>query len=121
MHKILNNQSINKWVNQSINQSINQWVNQSINQSKAFFHRVTNTQEGVCWKVLTLSSVYTHFNTLNKRALWKHCGERWNFSKWEISPFPTMFSMQSVSYNSLKPHFNGHLQLLWIWDGLKMA
>ena len=32
------------------------------------------------WKQLTLSSIYTHFNTLEKKALGKHSGKRWNFS-----------------------------------------
>ena len=27
-------------------------------------------------KVLTLSSKYTHFNTLKKKAVGKHCGKR---------------------------------------------
>ena len=57
-----------------------------------------------CWKMwltspkvrLTLSSIYTHFNTLKKKALGKHCGKRWNCSKWAISHFSTMFSMQNV-------------------------
>ena len=31
---------------------------------------------------LTLSSIYTHFNTLKKnKTLGKHCGKRWNCSK----------------------------------------
>ena len=48
---------------------------------------------------LTLSSIYTHFNTLGKKALGKHCEKRWNCSKWAISPFSTIFSVQSVSEN----------------------
>ena len=45
----------------------------------------------------TLSFTYTNFDTLKKKALSKHCGKRWNCSKRAISPFLTMFSMQSVS------------------------
>ena len=48
-------------------------------------------------KKLGLSSIYTHFNTLKKKASGKHCWNRWNCSKWAISPFSTTFSMQSVS------------------------
>ena len=36
---------------------------------------------------LTLSSIYTHFNTLKQKVLGKHCGKRWNCSKSAISPF----------------------------------
>ena len=50
--------------------------------------------------VLTLSSIYTHFNTLKKKAWGKHCGNRWNCSKWAISPISTRFFMQSVYWNS---------------------
>ena len=49
----------------------------------------------------TLHSIYTHFNILKKKAFGKHCGKWWNCSKWAISPFSTIFSMQSVSQNSL--------------------
>ena len=45
---------------------------------------------------LTLSSIYIQFNPLKKNTLGKHCGKRWNCSKWAISLFPTMFTMQSV-------------------------
>ena len=50
---------------------------------------------------LTLSSLYTYFNTFKKKTLRKHCGKRWNCSSWAISPFSTMLSMQSVFYNPL--------------------
>ena len=42
---------------------------------------------------------YTHFNTLKKKALGKHCGKRWNCSNQAISPFPTMISIQFVFQN----------------------
>ena len=45
--------------------------------------------------------IYTHFNTLKKKALGKHCGKRWNCSKWAISHFSTIFSMQSIYRNPL--------------------
>ena len=51
-------------------------------------------------KDLTLYSLYTHFNTLNKKALQKYYGKRWNCLFWAISPFYTMFSIQSVILNS---------------------
>ena len=35
----------------------------------------------VCGIQLTLSSIYTHFNTLKKKASRKHCGKRWNCSQ----------------------------------------
>ena len=47
--------------------------------------------------MLMLSSVFTHFNTSRKKASGKHCGKTRNCSKLAISPFTTMFSMQSVS------------------------
>ena len=37
------------------------------------------------------------FNASKKKALGKHCGKRWNWSEWAISPFSAIFSMQSVS------------------------
>ena len=52
-------------------------------------------------KDLTLSPMYTHFNTLKKKPLGKDCENRWNCSKWAISPFATMFSLQFVSLNTL--------------------
>ena len=58
-----------------------------------------------CGKGLTLSSIYTHFSTLKKKALGKHCGKRWNCSNWAISHFYTLFSMQSVSLNPLLATF----------------
>ena len=39
------------------------------------FGRVQNLLFG---KGLTLSSIYTHLNTLKKKALVKHCGKKWN-------------------------------------------
>ena len=39
----------------------------------------------------TLSSIYTHFNTLRKKALWKHCGKRWNCSNEHFHLFPQCF------------------------------
>ena len=50
---------------------------------------------------LTLFPINAHFNILKKKALGKLFGKRWNCSKWAISPFPTMFSMQPVSKNPL--------------------
>ena len=47
--------------------------------------------------LLSHYSIYICFITLKKKALRKHCGKRWNCSKWAISPFPTMFSTQFVS------------------------
>ena len=37
---------------------------------------VFSNQDGILIKPSTLSSIYTHFNTLKKKALGKHCGKR---------------------------------------------
>ena len=39
------------------------------------------------WIVLTLSSIYTPFNTLKKKASEKHCGKRWNCSNEQFHLF----------------------------------
>ena len=43
--------------------------------------------------------MYTHFNTLKKKVVGKHCGRWRNCSKRAISHFYTMVSMQSVFLN----------------------
>ena len=49
------------------------------------YARVVCTNTGL----ITLSSLYIHFNTLKTKAVGKHCEKRWNCSKWAISPFST--------------------------------
>ena len=49
---------------------------------------------------LTLSSIYTHFNTLKKKALLKHCGKRWNAQNEQFHLFPQCF-LCNLSLNPL--------------------
>ena len=43
------------------------------------------------WQNLTLSSIYTRFNTSEKKALGKCCGKRWNCSNEQFHLFPQCF------------------------------
>ena len=57
--------------------SINPWGPIPADMSQYFL----SVREPVCFIIqsvdgLTLSSVYTHFNTLKKKTLGKHCGKR---------------------------------------------
>ena len=45
--------------------------------------------------------LHTHFNTLNKKALGKHCGKRRNCSNEQFHLLPQCFAMKSVSENPL--------------------
>ena len=58
---------------------------QTQNVFKSFFSQ-GHKNSGMCGKVLSLSSIYTHFNTLKKKALGKHCRKKWNCSIWAITP-----------------------------------
>ena len=47
--------------------------------SRDVFNRLlswVHLKSGLCGKELTPFSIYTHFNTLKKKALGKHCGKR---------------------------------------------
>ena len=50
---------------------------------------------------LTLCSIYTHFNTCKKKSCRKTLWEKMKLLRWALSPFSTIFSMQSVSQNPL--------------------
>ena len=83
-------------------------------KQKLFWHVHVASLKSVSWRifnpakhfrVLTLSSICTHFNTLNKKALLKPCGKMWNCSKWAISPLFTISSIQPVSLIPLTATF----------------
>ena len=64
---------------------------------------------------LTFSSICTHFNTLKKTDLGKHCGKS-NFTF-----FHNVFLWNLNLKILYQPHFSCRLQFLWIWDSLKIA
>ena len=53
--------------------------------------------------------VYTHFNTLKKIASGKHCGKKWNCSKWAISLF---FSHNVFYAICILKFFNSHISVV---------
>ena len=53
---------------------------------------------------LTLFSIYTHFNTIEKKALGKHCGERWKCSNEQFQLFPQRFLCNLYLKIRKKPH-----------------
>ena len=57
---------------------------------------------------LTLSSIYTRFNTpkKKKKTFGKHCRKKVKLLKWAISPSSAMFSMRSVYQNPLIATFH---------------
>ena len=64
------------------------WVEVTNFQQFSFFLGVfirlelqMHENQGLFGKGLTLSSIYTNFSTLKKKALRKHCGKRSNCSK----------------------------------------
>ena len=56
--------------------------------------------------ILATFNPFLHTYSLNEKALRKHCGKRWNCSKWAISPISTMFSKQAVK------SFSSHISVI---------
>ena len=64
--------------------------------SAFFFVKLTVSVKAL-GRVLTFSSIYTHFNTLKKKSFRKTLWKKVKFLNMSNLPFSTMFSMQSVS------------------------
>ena len=70
--------------------------------------------------MLNPSSIYSHFNTLKKKILGKHCGKRWNCSKWFLcnlyllSPLIATFQLSSTASLNLGRFQNVALGMGWL-------